>query len=177
MTQRLFPLINCCTHLISTRALSPTAVAILLARVLNADHCLQASTETNRFPLVVVAAALLTFSGFLEPFFDGALALAEAAFLAGGGSFEVSDSAFFANRLDVRGTIFLAADDVAQICMPLLEESMAYGRSTLAMGFVLCGKKDAPPSLMQSTTASAVFFTILCSQRITCESKAHEFLV
>ena len=132
MTQRLFPLINCCTHLISTRALSPTAVAILLARVLNADHCLQASTETNRFPLVVVAAALLIFSGFFETFFDGALALAAAAFLAGGGSFEVSDSAFFANRLDVR-TIFLATDDV--VC--LYRGSMAYGRSTLAMRFVL----------------------------------------
>ena len=157
--------------MISTRALSPTAVAILLARVLNAPHCLQASTETNRFSLVVVAAALLIFSGFLETFFDGAFALAEAAFLAGGGSFEVSDSAFFANRLDVRGTIFLAADDVAQRCMPLIEESMVYGRSTLAMGFVLLWEERcaSQPDAVDRLPPAVFFFRPTNDMRIKGE--------
>ena len=97
--------------------------------------------------------------------------MAEAAFLAGGGSFEVSDSAFFANRLDVRGTIFLAADDVAQRCMPLIEESMVYGRSTLAMGFVLLWEERcaSQPDAVDRLPPAVFFFRPTNDMRIKGE--------
>jgi hypothetical protein len=67
--------------LISTTALSPTAVAILLARVLNAPHCLHASIATTTGPACPDfcgggEAVFLTVAGFL--------ALTDAAFFFGG---------------------------------------------------------------------------------------------
>jgi len=66
--------------LTSTRARSPTALAILLARLLNAPHCLQASTVTTFFD---DEAVFETAFGFASVTADILLALVAAAFLGG----------------------------------------------------------------------------------------------
>ena len=75
--------------LISTTALSPTALAILLARVLNAPHCLQASMTTRRaVPFLEAAAAFLAAGvGSLGADFLGGPFLATDFFFATGTSF------------------------------------------------------------------------------------------
>ena len=69
--------------LISTRARSPTALAILLARVLNAPHCLQASTTTTFLddPVDLDTGAFFEAAAAAGDFFF--LALVAAAFLGG----------------------------------------------------------------------------------------------
>jgi len=97
--------------LISTTARSPTALAILLDRDLNAPHCLQASTVTTFFPLesdlddvVVVASVLVDGAGasFAGASFAGAsfagASFAGASFAGasfGGASFDASFDASF----------------------------------------------------------------------------------
>jgi len=87
--------------LISTTALSPTALAILLARVLNAPHCLQASMITLRAVASLEAAAFLAagVGPFAAAFFGG-------PFLTG----------FFA----VTGTFFFFSPDAARAELRLL---------------------------------------------------------
>lgn len=92
--------------LISTRARSPTAFAILLARVLNAPHCLHASTVTVGFPLVAFAfGAAATFFVAAGAFF--VLALVAATFFLGGaflglGASAAGASGALARRCDRR---------------------------------------------------------------------------
>jgi len=87
--------------LISTIALSPTALAILLDRDLNAPHCLQASTVTTFFPsesglddVVGVASVLVDGAGasFAGASFAGASFAGEsfAGASFGGASFDTS---------------------------------------------------------------------------------------
>ena len=74
--------------LISTRARPPTALAILLARVLNAPHCLQASTITTGLPPEAAFFGTAAFLGAALDFLAGAFATVFfAAFLALAGAF------------------------------------------------------------------------------------------
>ncbi|KAL7561582.1 hypothetical protein ACA910_004175 [Epithemia clementina (nom. ined.)] len=71
--------------LISTRALSPTTSAILVARVLNsAPHCLQASMETSFLiiPLPSSVSGTFVLSG-LTTALNGNLVVTEGLFLVG----------------------------------------------------------------------------------------------
>lgn len=91
--------------LISTRARSPIALAILLDRVLNAPHCLQASTVTTFFP---VAAFLDTAAAFFVTSAAGAAALALVALAFLGGTFLVAFG--FADAADAAVSSGFAAE-------------------------------------------------------------------
>lgn len=97
--------------LISTVAVEPTAVAILLARVLKADHCLQASIVTTLLEVEEDAAGFFVgtaafFTAALdleaEAFFTGVFFLAGAGFLAGASSFLPA-----ATRVDLRVPVMM----------------------------------------------------------------------
>lgn len=115
--------------LISTLALSPTALAILLARVLNAPHCLQASIVTTLLvPEVLLssalAAGLLSSSSLSASALESSFLSSSASFfststsLVGLGSFSsfllVFLSAFFLGGVFLAGGgVFFAGDSLA----------------------------------------------------------------
>lgn len=104
-------------------------MAILLARVLNADHCLQASIVTALLELAEDlrddAAGFLTFAasflGFeAAAFFTGAFFLADAAFfVAGAGFLAVAGVSFLpaATRVDRRVPAMMILLMTISVCL------------------------------------------------------------